>query len=536
MIYPKVKFGKFSIDILLLILAICFTLSFCLWSNHEDLYYWYVLCDYYHEEALVILSLWIAKIWKGVVAGNLFLFNILGGIIGMVSLLIPYLVFQQWRHIKDNLKFLSVGILLAGPIAVGIYTPDVPTTFFIVVLSVLLQKCKVDNVWKLLVVSTISAGAITARFPNVLLLPVCSLFIAYQLSKYESRKIVIGYTVAYILTTIIFYIVIMVLLSGELNVFAFLVSEFVNPISKSDTSHSLHALLLKYIQSGSYYLLSLLPIVLCFFVYYKFKKQRIIKYSTLFVTPILYTYSLYYFLNDLNNYSFVFTHGSFVIIALMLYNIFIRRDKHFSISVLFIVAVGIVTCAGSNTGFQKISPYFASYLPIVLISLKNNNSLNTFVKVVLTILMVMSVTCLFMRKIPHRSIKPWGILYERITDYKYRMPDSSYAGFMEKVDYEMANEGLYYYRKYGNPNHSYFYGNNYSLRLYALSGTRVPYRVPYYFAPDDEIAIGLLIEAMENDTCPVLFDYTNSRIINTRLRKLNYSVVYEDGLVVYMKR
>ena len=532
----KLQLSRYILDILLLLLAICFTLSFSLWTNHEDLYYWYVLCDFFAEEPLVCLSLWMAKIWKGIVGGNSFLFNFLGVVIGVVPLIVPYIVLQDREQRVNNLIFLAIGIVMAGPIAVGVYTPDVPTNILIVILSVILLKYKICNTRMLLVASTISAMAIASRFPNVLLLPVCSLYIAYQLRKHETGKKYIGYTVSYVVTTIIMYLLIMIVLSHELNVFAFIASAFVNPISGSDTSHTLGELLANYLKSGLYYLKSLLPIVLCFIAYCRFNKRPLLKYILLVVSPLIYLCSIYYFLNEKNNFCFCFIHGSFVVIALLLYNMYVLRNKHFSIPVLFVIALGFITCAGSNTGFLKIGPYFAAYLPLVLISLHSNRKLDKFIVANLSVLIFMSVMSLFMRKIPHRSINPWGVLFERITDYKYRIPESSYYGFMEKVDYEITKGGLEYYKRYGNPDHTYFYGNNYALRLYALSGTRVPYRLPYYFAPDDEIAINILLNAMAEDTNPVLFDFTKSKVISRRLLKQNYSVIHEDDVDVYIKR
>ena len=159
---------------LLILTGLVYTLSFFLWTNLDDCYYWYNSVQIPEGDPMESLSLWIGRVWRIVTGDDVFTFRLLGWVMGLTSISIPYFTLLSRQQAKDNLWALGLGLIFMSSMTQGMYTPDSPTILLLVSIATFVLKKGYEGYRNIVILAGLSALCTVCRFPNIL----CILFFA----------------------------------------------------------------------------------------------------------------------------------------------------------------------------------------------------------------------------------------------------------------------------------------------------------------------------------------------------------------------
>lgn len=518
--------NKIAVDVALLIIGLIFTFSFFLWNSEDDLFYFYYNTPYYKDSFFIFLFLKLGDIWRNSVCDSVLSFRSLGWICGVLSLLIPYLSLLSQKEQKKNLHILAFCLIIASHMAGGIFNTDSLTVLILICISCLLLNHGGLNKKKILLLSLFSGISAAFRFPNIIVLAFVYPCILY--SKWGKNKIGANiYGLSYLLLSLLLYYIAVSVTFTNLDIWGIITNYISNPSSSSDTSHGIKALIIKYITDLACTAIAFSPILITILVNEKsFIHKNMTKKAMPIIAFAITIISLHYIGKDQSN-PISLNHKVFSLFAIFLLYYNYYKTKQISLTLTTtIVLIGFVACAGSNGGIKKIFMYFVSLTPVIVVYLKRKNDMNACLTSVLTAICLFSTICFFRDKIPHCSWTGIGKWKTSVFDYNCYLHYNTYQGFLTSEDYERYKKEIAQYEKYGVKDHTFFYGNPSGHELYGITGTKVPYFIPYYMTQDDTVAIDNMLRHFRKDPQAVLFDYTGSKYLKSKMSENKIFPIY----------
>ena len=243
------------LKITLLLAAFLYSINFVFWGAGFSLIdgsFWMNKAEYYRFEFLNVFSVYLEKIWFDIFGRSVVSFRFLSWSCASIAMILPYVCLQYRKSMWQNLSFLTVGFLLYR--TAGNFDSDSTTLLFLSILTILLIKyIQNKNKSYIILLSLFSALASSARFPNILIIPLISIVLGYvSIKNQRGWRFVLFENCGFITAFICLYAIVLYLLSGEVNLYAYALDGIIN--HKVGPSHNIGNLLISYKNS---YLLTL---------------------------------------------------------------------------------------------------------------------------------------------------------------------------------------------------------------------------------------------------------------------------------------
>lgn len=519
-------FMKKALSYLFLSISIVYTLSYFLRTNLVDPFYWYNSCLSPEGDVMECLALLLGKMWRVITGDNVFSFRLLGWIMGMCSICLPYFVLQSKVQVKNNIFYLAVGLLFMAGMTQGMYCPDSPTILLFVCIATFMLKrgYKGNNI---LILAVLSALCTACRFPNILCIP---FFVVYLLIDGYFKKTLlqnIKISSVYLLLSLIGYYIIVAFIISDINVISSLKTSMTVASQSNGASHGLKGLIMMYWWSflEVFWVLSSFLGAYLTGRYFLANKKSSLSLALVGFVPVFLS---------IHHFRFSSVSLAFLIVIIML--ICVQRENIVSLKLqmLFVALLGFIACAGSNTGFLKIVPYYMAFSPMIFIAFKDECKKDYQIKVITAYFAVSAFISLFANNIRQWHKDESKDYYVAAIDYKNWSNFNHYTGFFVDEEIEILQGMMSDYQKYGVKDHTIFYGRPECHKMYALTNTKLYYHIPFYMEPDLEFDTDNAIKYVLSDKQMVMFDYTCSELIRKKMKEKKYKVVKsENGVVIY---
>ena len=484
----KSLFCNKGFNYLLLLIALLYSLIFIFFGiDFTDTFFYINMCKDYASSPMLILTSLIGNGWMSLFGDSLVSVRFLNWAILILTVLLPFFILVPAKFWRENLKYVTISIILITILNDNVFGGDVCTLFFLATsASFIIKYYRTSKIIHLLLFGLSSSLLILARFPNILILPASVvLFGIIEYSKnYQNHKkgnILIIYfkkISIYFGVSIGIYCLIVFFIYGSLSVF---VSKLSLSILNIDESHSIVAILKGYVRD----FVKLIQYVgVCFLIVIVLKNN--LKFNSLIqriLTFLIFVFFILFLKVEIGlikynwNISLLF---SAIVCSVLIYNsiLYIQNkeyEKLVFISIVFVLA--IIPVLGSNTGLLKFSYFLIAFLPVILAS----NEDVVYIKSQLSYLYLI----FFLFTIYTKMM----IVYEdsKITDLKYEFKTvklehikttKSNVQFVEDVlreyyDSEKENKAILFY---GKVSHLFYYLTN-AKPLYQNSFWMPPYSV-----------------------------------------------------------
>lgn len=354
----------------LLVFALAYTFVFVIagFGNHMDPFYWMGLCKEYGTGFMTIGTVALGHAWIELFGASVFTMRLLGWILTMSAVIIPYLCLLSDEQRKRNVHWLAICILLIGYSTFQEFSAGALSVFLT---SIVFTCCiKALSNWRLLwLLPILIAIAICVRFPNIVLLvfaPIIFVCVGYQ--RKMSASTIWGYFIWLLLGTICFTGLLYWLLGCDL----FAIAGGSEMQMASSGAHSFSSLLVSLIVDLPL-LLMYVGIVLVIVVLFKlimrlnnnfYKWMAIILLSIVLLCFAEYAFSWKAWYNKNMHYCL-----SALVIALSIYGIIQSiQEKEWNnlFAVAILLSVGCVVPLGSDTAWLKLFPIYLCFLPYLI--------------------------------------------------------------------------------------------------------------------------------------------------------------------------
>ena len=239
---------------------------------------------------------------------------------------------------------------------------------------------------------------------------------------------------------------------------------------------------------------------------------------------------------SLHHFGFDIKSFSFTVIILILAYLYRKQCKRDWQVLSSTALLGIIACAGSNTGFMKIFPYYAAMAPMVFIAYKEDFKTDKQVLVILIYLTVSHFTSFASKNITQWHHDESKNYKASLTDYKYISDFEHHTGLFVEEENDNLHQMMADFKEYGEPHKTLFYGRPGCHKMYALTDSRLFYFVPFYMEPDVEKDVDRAISHINEKEATVLFDYTCSSMIKQKLADKCAILKETDTVVIYKKK
>lgn len=359
---------------ILLVFSIVLSIVYLFYGvgSQRDQFYWMSLFGSYATEPMTSLTLWIGNIWCTIFSQSILSLRILKWILEMASFAFAFSIIpKRVRH--NSFLVLAISILLMGYGFLNEFSPTVLTNFFIVVLAFLLKQFNnTDNpIWTVILLSVISGLAISARFPNVVILFIISISILC-LRPLPQKHIIttrIVYALIYLALSVTLYWIVMSVLTSSSFSFSQLASSF---SQATNHSHSINALYQQYLWDfpiffdffASAFLFSISLLI--------YKDSRINTKWKIAISTISIVIFCLYFIKCIgfhkwnNTLLYYFISASVLAVTCIgLYQKITKKKKESIAFLVIIIALCFVSTIGSDTRSLKLFPIVLYFLPYI---------------------------------------------------------------------------------------------------------------------------------------------------------------------------
>lgn len=482
------------LKITFLLAAFLYSVNFVFWGAGFSLIdgsFWMNKAEYYKFEFLNVFSVFLEKTWFDTFGRSVVSFRFLSWFCATIAMILPYVCLQNRKSMWQNLSFLTVGFLLYR--TAGNFDSDSTTLLFLSILTILLIKyIQNKNKFYILLLSLFSALASSARFPNILIVPLISIILGYvSIKNQKGWRFVLFENCGFITAFICLYAIVLYLLSGEVNLYAYALDGIIN--HKVGPSHSIGNLLTSYKNS---YLLTLgyFANIVIVYLLLKFLSNKI----TIIICAIFSFVLMFLILKETIYIDYIYdsVYG-FLFISLFMYLFYISKSPKDKLSSFIFITFCFIGIAGSDTGMIKLIHYSGIMTPILLCYMKNNKLLNLrFNNVILFTFVVFSIYA--------KS--------NNMRFHKVYLPENKYLShvLIRENDKNEYNRLLQDVKIYGEKNKNIFYGQKYGHLMYSLTDEILPYFCSYWMFKNDFKELDLIVNLMNSDKDRVLFDYTKS--------------------------
>lgn len=505
------------ISYIFLIVSVVYSISFCFWNFSNDTFYWRNIAVNNYPSYMSILTVKLNEIWLEATSDNLICQKLLGWMCITCSLIASYFIMVPKIEYIKYIWCLGVGFILMGYGTFQLYNPDSLTVMFTVLSTCFMWKYyKKEKEYYALQCFILLAIATSARLPNIVALPILASMYIYTCNKKIGRRIVqLG---LYGIIGGVVYSALTIILSGRTDLFNYAYDGIVNH-KVGASSHSMSNLIIAYINSfikvGTHTLYVLVPCIAYCLLYKKTNLLRspfsLIGFTTIIVVILKYT-SMSFFDQSFNMIY------SFFVVCSILFILYKTTDIGERVLWLFIMSMGVVGIAGSDTGMLKLFPYYAAITPAVLVTLyKIPEYRKPLFCAIVPALMIYSVFA---------YSRDCRINTETIN---CPMMKNSLTTISQKKSIE---ENIKVYNTYGIKNHVIFYGPQ-AHYMYAVTQSALLYEYSYWMNPDDMDEIGTITQIFKKDDMCTLIDYSKSVLLNEMMCKIGVKPIVTSDFNIY---
>ncbi|MCQ2076355.1 MAG: hypothetical protein MJZ20_04875 [Bacteroidaceae bacterium] len=353
-----------------IVFSIAFTFLFVVagFGNHMDPFYWMGLCEEYHTGFMTIGAIALGSAWIHVFGASVFTMRLLGWLLSIAALAIPYCCLLTKEQRTQNLHWLAICYCLLGYGVFQEYSPGTLSVFLCSVLATFWILYLRDRRW-IYAVPLVVAMAIVTRFPNVVVLLFLSMILPiYGAIKHQESKLIIVDESILLLGSILFTGLLYFLLGVDMSLSGF--TEGFS--SQASGDHALSLMIMTLINKGMNILLWVAIILAMGFLYYrvgKFKSKWLC-WGLSLVLAILLGLFLYYTFSWKDWYNMKLHYFlSSITIAIAIY-VIIQSAKTKNPLGIFVaisfLCVGCVVPLGSDTAWLKLFPIYLCFIPIMV--------------------------------------------------------------------------------------------------------------------------------------------------------------------------
>ena len=521
------SFLSYRKQILLMIIVLLFSLNSVFFINLLDPIYFYVLTDFYKESVMGCFSLFIGHIWRLATLDNLLVFRFGSWLLSLAAFFLPYFVLIHSKERKDNLGYLIIGLVffLINLKFYTFFSFDIMTLICLVAIGCFILKRRCVTIEDAMYLGSLSAVATASRFPNILIIPLlCVYLLLYNYVKKRGWRNALLLSSLYLCVSLILYYCIVVVLTGNFDVFSMIKDSMSN--TSSDSRHNISSLVSNYIDVAIKHGLLLLLLII---VGYGLTRTKLnfnnIHWSLrLFVVCSLFVVMLLFGKDQM---------PAFLIIVLFLIIIyrecFVRnRIKKWSELIKYVVLLlmGLIGAAGSDTGFLKAAPYYICFSPIVLIYFDHEIRTKRFCKELLSVFVIFSIYNSFFRVVyfeegSHTPIYHFCHYYE----------NSHVTSFVSESWLERFHEIESTMNLYMVKDHTHVYGDSYLAFL--ISGEKQIDYLDFWQYSNNKSQINKVMNAVARDKHAVLIDFSKSNDLEKIAKDEGMIILVSNNANVY---
>ena len=366
-----IKVDKYSILIVLvLLLSIAFTFLFVVagFGNHMDPFYWMGLCEEYHTGFMTIGAIALGSAWIHIFGASVFTMRLLGWLLCIAALAIPYCCLLDKEQRLQNLHWLALCYCLLGYGVFQEYSPGTLSVFLCSVLATLWILYLRDRRW-IYAIPLVVAMAIVARFPNVVVLLFLSILLPiYGVLKHRESKLIILDESILLLGSVLLTGLLYLILGVDMSLSGF--TEGFS--SQASGEHSLLLMMQTLISKGINLLIWVAVIMVFGYVCSCVGKlqNKWLRWGSSIGLAILFGLFLYYTFSWKDWYNMKLHYFlSSITIAIAIYVIIqLAKDKNpmgIFVAISFLL-IGCVIPLGSDTAWLKLFPIYLCFIPVMV--------------------------------------------------------------------------------------------------------------------------------------------------------------------------
>ena len=446
------------------------------------------------EISMVPATFFVGSVIYKLFGGELIVYRIIGLILKISSILIPYFALVPRKDHLRYLHWVSFTIIIACNDCI-LFDPDSFTIFVMsIIATCLISYSRKRNFFSLIIVSILSAFSVYVRFPNIISFPIIiMLIILIERCKDDSTyskntwwKASLYYILAYILSFVFFYWI--------FGLYEF--NNVSNQLTTDGDSHSLSNMIDK-ILSDSHTLLCLIAFVVLFFhthkVYERLKSRffKVVLYSSVLLLFAIFLYDYTYGSPYNWNLNLLF---SAIVICTMIYVGW--PDSSMVIPMLIIFCLASVIPIGSDTGLLKLKFLLICFLPFIVSLLNGQQRLFKFYLPFICFLFLYSTYMYSKTYEDHRFHKTTSSIKE-VPLLNGIHTTTGRSEFIRDVvaDYNLCKQDYQSVVFMGNMAHIFYY----------ITQEKALWDYPFYITPDDKKVLSDLMSIIDKDNPTIIW-------------------------------
>jgi hypothetical protein len=544
----KFLFNNSIFNYLILLMSLAYSLVFIFYGiDFTDSFYYINLCKDYTSSPMIILTLLIGKCWMLLFGDSLISLRVLNWVILILTIFLPFIMLIPSNSRKENLKYLSISIILITILNDNVFGGDVCTLFFLALsISFLIKFLRSNKLIHLLLYGITSSLLILVRFPNILILPASAIIfgiIGYSKNyqKPGKEKILLSF-----FKTIGTYFSICILLCTLIIMIVYgSVSEFTSRLSFSigniDESHSIIPMFRVYCRDFIKLFQYTGVCVLIFLIVNNNLKfngliQKIFRFSAVIFLALFLKVEIGIMKYNWNISLF---YSAIVCSILISYSVLYVQNKEYNKLILISIVLffSIIPVLGSNTGLLKFSYFSIAFLPTLLASNRTDFNRNSRLNYLFAVFFLFTFYTKMM--VVYEDSKISSLRYElKIEKLRHIKTTKANVQFIEDVlkVFKEVGENNEFVLFYGKVSHVFYYLTN-TKSLYQDSFWMSSYDLKEVKKAEQVIVIKRPVVFYMPSYPVISAQYLNERTTNTpfeaMLIKNGYSASLRSNFILY---
>lgn len=391
-----------------LALAILYTFVFVVFGfgNYMDPFYWMSMYERYDVNSYMYCgTIALGYVWMKCFGATVFSMRVLGWLLSVVSLAMPYFFLLEKTVRRKNVHWLAFAYCLLGYAVFQEFSPGSLSVFFISLLSIVLVKY-FENRKYVAFIPLVMALAIVSRFPNVVLLLFMPLIVLINgfLKKQKAVKVCVDECVVIvgtIVSSLLFYIMLGVDTSYDNLRLGF--------NQEAQGNHSI-SVMIELLISNIMTLVYDVGVVLV--VLFGLAINRHSKSWRKWILPCVFAFCVFAYMKykigfkewyNIHLHYFI----SSLTIAFGLHGCvrgIIEKKSHTTLVILSLLLIGAVVPLGSNTAWLKLFPMYLCFLPFIVIRFFSPSYERSYIYPTMAVICACSMAIFFTNPIGDYSI------------------------------------------------------------------------------------------------------------------------------------
>lgn len=509
---------------LLFVLVLLYSLSFTLWDNCIDCYYWFNISGFYSDVGMCRGSLFLAHLWDQMTEHHLLFFKFFGVLLLWASAIIPYSIVFKNENKYKNLNLLSLGILFLSYWGINASIPDYCALLSLTIIAALIINGYYQKDMGIVVIAILSSFGVLSRFPNVLVALAVLCFMLYERFWLNNKKLNVRKICMYLPLTLVFYIIMFYLIPDRR-------CGIVEPelmVSSQDSRHTMSFFLYRYITQFVVVALQVVFTVLIILTINKYArviKKGVIIYFGGCLLILIGCKTLGTLCSKVDPYVGFdwLNYFSACMITLFIYSHW-KENKTEGIELpVLLVVFGLIGAAGSDMGLKKMHYFFAAFAPYILWKCKSvirdNEEISKFLLGTIVLCSVYYSCCWI------KNMK----LYENI------IHTNNVVQLVSNKDMQKYLTIDSYAEEFGTKDKVIYRGFPDCHVLYAKNSSFVPYKYSYWQNGDDKTEFDIISEIMLRDSLFIAIDSNKDESFRKYMaKKKRFKVIDKENALIYI--